>query len=495
MQEGGKTYYTLDGSEPTTDSTLYNGETIIISRHDTEHIQDEVYVDEEGEAHFTGRKVIYLNAFTVCDGMWESEAVTYQYIFDNAVPVMTGEEFIYSGSEYYLVGDSDFYTVDKTALPEGVRATDEGSYVASAVGTYTFKLKIAEGYTWAVDKEAEDGSFITELTTEDQSVNWVIQPRSVADAQITVAGDPVPFDYLLGFVNPGIDVTLDGEKLSEDDYEAIYFNNDKPATTGSVKIVGHGSYTGESAEFTFTITGDVENAFTHSRIPYMVYTGKKIIPPMEVYYAGELLEEKKDYTIKYSNNINADTNGKASFTIKGKGNYTGTETGTFLILPKSINDIDVSRSEIPSSAYTGKDQTPVPKIRYNKMTLKFGKDFTVKYYTTPDCTDDPVTPRDPGTYYAKIEGTANYSDYVVMAFSIVAADKTPVSKLNISKIADQPFTGEDIDVNSLNLVVKDKSKVLKLGDDYFAQCYAHDAGTGTVVIAGNEEKAMRDREL
>jgi hypothetical protein len=106
MQEGGKTYYTLDGSEPTTDSTLYNGETIIISRHDTEHIQDEVYVDEEGEAHFTGRKVIYLNAFTVCDGMWESEAVTYQYIFDNAVPVMTGEEFIYSGSEYYLVSDS-----------------------------------------------------------------------------------------------------------------------------------------------------------------------------------------------------------------------------------------------------------------------------------------------------------------------------------------------------------------------------------------------------
>ena len=36
--------------------------------------------------------------------------------------------------------------------------------------------------------------------------------------------------------------------------------------------------------------------------------------------------------------------------------------------------------------------------------------------------------------------------------------------------------------------MKDKNRELKLGEDYFATCYAHDAGTGTVVITGNGEK-------
>lgn len=70
-------------------------------------------------------------------------------------------------------------------------------------------------------------------------------------------------------------------------------------------------------------------------IPDTEYTGSAIMPDFEVHQLCTVLEEGKDYTVSYSDNVNA---GTASVTITGKGNYTGSVTKTFTI-NKAANKI------------------------------------------------------------------------------------------------------------------------------------------------------------
>ena len=62
-----------------------------------------------------------------------------------------------------------------------------------------------------------------------------------------------------------------------------------------------------------------------------VYTGKEIKPKLTVIVNGERLVLNTDYAVTYSNNRDV---GKATVTIIGIGNYTGTNTASFTIIPK-----------------------------------------------------------------------------------------------------------------------------------------------------------------
>lgn len=58
------------------------------------------------------------------------------------------------------------------------------------------------------------------------------------------------------------------------------------------------------------------------------YTGKAITPTVKVTYENTTLKKGTDYTVSYSNNKEI---GKATVTLKGKGNYTGTVKAYFNI--------------------------------------------------------------------------------------------------------------------------------------------------------------------
>lgn len=63
------------------------------------------------------------------------------------------------------------------------------------------------------------------------------------------------------------------------------------------------------------------------------YTGKAIKPTVTVKDGDKKLVNGTDYTVSYKNNTNI---GTATVTITGKGNYTGTKTLTFKIVPKKV---------------------------------------------------------------------------------------------------------------------------------------------------------------
>lgn len=129
------------------------------------------------------------------------------------------------------------------------------------------------------------------------------------------------------------------------------------------------------------------------------YTGKAIKPSVHVYDHTMLLKEKTDYTLAYSNNINAGSaKGSAkppTITVTGKGNYEGKALVHFTIKPQSIEDDAVLMDESVAVAYNGKAQKPNPTLTWNGKKLSKNKDYT---YTDVSYTE-------PGVYKITVEGT------------------------------------------------------------------------------------------
>ncbi|MBR1751284.1 MAG: hypothetical protein IJ740_10480 [Ruminococcus sp.] len=105
---------------------------------------------------------------------------------------------------------------------------------------------------------------------------------------------------------------------------------------------------------------------TVTGIKNKVYTGKAIKPAPTVKLSGKALKKGTDYTVSYKNNTKV---GKATVTIKGKGNYTGTVTKTFKINPKATS---VSKLTSP--------KTKQLKAKYKKVSGVTG--YQVTYSTS-----------------------------------------------------------------------------------------------------------------
>ena len=106
------------------------------------------------------------------------------------------------------------------------------------------------------------------------------------------------------------------------------------------------------------------------------YTGTAIKPQARVYNGSRRLQEGRDYTIRYKNNIKASDT--ASIIVKGKGNYSGTETKAFRIAPIDLNDSRIIAEDL-TLGYNKKVQKPVPILTFNGKKLAKNKDFTITY--------------------------------------------------------------------------------------------------------------------
>lgn len=78
-----------------------------------------------------------------------------------------------------------------------------------------------------------------------------------------------------------------------------------------------------------TVKGDLKDATVTVNGEYF-YTNSPITPEVSVTWNGTQLTENTDYTVNCTDNTNA---GKATVTVSGKGNHTGTKTESFTIAP------------------------------------------------------------------------------------------------------------------------------------------------------------------
>lgn len=228
-----------------------------------------------------------------------------------------------------------------------------------------------------------------------------------------------------------------------------------------------------------------DGKFRISKVPDQIYTGKAIKPAVIVYYGSRRLTEKADYTVTYKNNINANDASvdktASTITVKGKGNYSGKQSITFVIKPKSITGDDVTALEI-AAAKNGKVQRPVPNLVINennkKKKLKNKKDFIVSY---PD--ENPAGAyKEAGTYTVTVTGTKNYTGDRNINFTIT--DKTLLSKAKIT-VKAKDYTGSAVTLGAEDITVKISGTTLTYGTDYTLSYRNHtQAGKATVIVTG-----------
>ncbi|MBQ2847493.1 MAG: leucine-rich repeat domain-containing protein [Clostridia bacterium] len=157
-----------------------------------------------------------------------------------------------------------------------------------------------------------------------------------------------------------------------------------------------------------TAKGITVSTFIIEKIPNQVYTGNQIRPAISVSLSSGKLEANKDFTVSYSNNINA---GEARVKVTGLGDYSMfASTASFTIVTRNISKVSVA--EIKDQRYTGDAIKPALTITDNGRYLKEGTDYKVYYYNNTS----------KGTAYVSIKGIGNYSGSLKTSFEITELD-------------------------------------------------------------------------
>lgn len=143
------------------------------------------------------------------------------------------------------------------------------------------------------------------------------------------------------------------------------------------------------------------------------YNGKRQEPAVVVKLGKKTLKENKDFTVKYSNNINAGN--AAVVTITGKGAYRDSVSKKFKISPLSIAKKGYIKLTKDSYTWNGKETKPGVAVYAaitlpgsTVVTLQNKKDYTYKYKNN----------KEPGKASVIITGKGNYSGTKTIYYKI-----------------------------------------------------------------------------
>lgn len=252
------------------------------------------------------------------------------------------------------------------------------------------------------------------------SLTFSIMARPVSTLKITVPS----VTYNGKAQKPAVTVKYNNYKFKNGtDYTLSYKNNTKIGTA-TVTVKGKGKLSG-TRSVTFKINAKpIKNAvITYNNS--LTYNGSTLSPAVTVKYGNATLKKNTDYTVAYSNNVNA---GTGTITITGKGIYGGSVKKTFTIKKLGISATAVSGTG--NKVYTGSVIKPVPAVKVGGRTLKNGTDFTVSYKNNTE----------PGTATLSVTGKGNYSGSVSKTFKITAR---AINDVEVT-VPDTVFTGVQV---------------------------------------------------
>lgn len=210
--------------------------------------------------------------------------------------------------------------------------------------------------------------------------------------------------------------------------------------------------------------------------PVCVYTGKALKPSFVLMDKNLcVLTPKKDYTIKYINNVQV-SEGKAKAVITGKGNYDGTLEIPFTITEKDLADESAVKMKCkPYSAYKKNGCRPTLSAKYNGKSLKAETDFSVSYQKIDSYDSESGTPvqgsvlQEAGLYRVIVEGTGNFTGQRRFTFQVGAEGLKDLKKASVTfpASANLPCTGKDAELDGV--VLKLENAELKEGTDYILE--------------------------
>ena len=319
--------------------------------------------------------------FTIAAASLENASVTVDDMAFTGQPLTPAPTVVVNGRT--LAADTDYDVSYENNTNKGtatVTVAGKGNYTGTATATFTIAAKTladasvtvdASGLTYtgealtpAVTVKVGSDTLVADTDYEvsyadntnagtakvtvtgkgdyagTKAATFTIAAASLAQASVTV--DANGLTYTGEALTPAVTVTVDGKALIVGtDYETSYADNTN-AGTAKVTIDGKGNYTGTAtAEFAIAPASITQASVAVAKS--LKYTGKALKPKATVKLGGKTLKLGTDYTVTYTKNKNA---GKATVTVKGKGNYGGSKKATFTIV-KAANPMTV-KAKAPS---------------------------------------------------------------------------------------------------------------------------------------------------
>ena len=198
----------------------------------------------------------------------------------------------------------------------------------------------------------------------------------------------------------------------------------------------------ETDEYTATVVWSPE--VTDKFVYNTVYTATITITPKTNYTVKGIAEN--GYTVSGAQTVTNEANSATVTAVySATGSYDTVDTNEF-----------IKPLEIVGWTYGDTPNVPTATAKYG--TIKY------TYSTAADGEYSEIVPTDAGTYYvkAKVEETDKYTGLESDAVEFVIGKKI-LTNDNITKIADQKYTGEEI---KPVIEVKDGDKILVLDTDY-----------------------------
>ena len=391
----------------------------------------DIYIDK-----YKGSIPCYSNWGTTGTIYWKAR--DFKNTTDNTVVISDVADQTYTGS---LIAPNVTVTCNDVELVKDTDYTVSYSNNKN-VGTATISITGIGDYTGTITK------------------NFNIVARDISD---TTIGSIPNQTYTGNSISALPVITYNGATLTKGTDYTLTYSNNVNVGTGTVTITGKGNFKGTTSK-TFSISARAMSDTSVANVSSQTYTGNGISPLPTITYNNKTLKKDTDYTLSYSNNINA---GTATITITGKGNFTGTTSKTFSISARAMSDTSVAN--ISSQTYTGNVISPLPTITYNNKTLKKDTDYTLSY-------SDNINV---GTATITITGKGNFAGTTSKTFSISARAMSDTSVANISS---QTYTGNVI---SPLPTITYNNKTLKKDTDYTLSYSDNiNAGTATITITG-----------
>ena len=352
----------------------------------------------------------------------------------------------------------------KSTTPSICTVDKNGNVTALKTGTgYVTVTASANGY----DSVSKD-------------VKIVVSKKSLNNGLLTLSETSYVYDGT--YKKPAATVTFDGKVLQAGKDYTISYRNNLNVGVATVIATGMGDYTGYTSK-NFTITKCAMAGGTVSVASSVSFTGSNITPSVTVKVAGRTLTSGTDYTVSYSNNKNV---GTSNVYVYGKGNYSGSLSAKFDIVPakQQIQKLETRYKGFfidwaQKGSATGYD------VEYSVNANMSG---AVSKHLTANKPDTLTVSGLAGdkTYYVRVRSYTNVNGKVYYgAWSDVKSIKTAnndITKATVSGISTKAFTGKAI---TQNVTVKVGNTVLKNGTDYTVS-YSNNkkVGKATVKITG-----------
>lgn len=324
---------------------------------------------------------------------------------ENAGLTITGipESLVYGESaewSYDVTNPGENGQISGSVTPAGILNNDPHKLTAIGVGEATVTITYSSDTTYAQEK------FTITVTPKPLTAAVSHDPITYGDPTPT-EGYTVTFNGLLtGDVLADTDYTV-GTAYKQGDPVGKYvftcvlksetIKNYKLDTVTGELVVNKKELT--DGDVTVTVLGETP-----------VYDGSEKKPAVEVKY-GETTLAAADYTVSYSNNVNAGVN-TASVTVTSNDNssYKFTATKNFTIAQAPISGAMIA--DIVDVTYNTRTHTPDVTVTFNGSTLEAGKDYDVAYTNNVNA----------GTATVTVTGKGNFTGSANTTFTIAKAD-------------------------------------------------------------------------